>query len=246
MARGKGAAHRQVSSVSTAAFSTGHTGTTRCFSASPFMLPRGGLCLLKQQGRVWWGSQNLEEAKVFMAAPPAHSHICCLPGLQLAAVRSCLFKARLTVCWAELRDWLAASAAGDGFRFSALMLPGAPRATSQAVQWPHQSLALGTPERRDSAEGEHWDRCWIVPLHSLLLSRERLSLKMSNDTTLLKKTSNSVISGDLIVNLKLKQTTKHFSALRKEEIRAFISQHHDVEPFPLRKNKSLSPYLFLC
>lgn len=32
-----------------------------------------------------WGKQ-----KVFVAAPLAHSHICCLPGLQLAAVRSCL------------------------------------------------------------------------------------------------------------------------------------------------------------
>lgn len=59
---------------------------------------------------------------------------------------------------------------------------------------------------------------WIVPLHSLPLSREQMSLKMSNDTTLLKKTSNSLISGGLIVSLKLKQTTKHFSDLRKEEI----------------------------
>lgn len=157
------------------------TAATRWVSASPFSLPRRGLCLLKQQVYMCWGSQNLEEEKVFMAAPLAHSHTCCLPGLQLAAVRSCLLQGQINSLLGRGEGVAGCMTSRRWIWFLSPDVARCPQSHTLGCTVATQVPGSGHSRRGETASsGEHWKKAFGLYLSSL--SREQLSLKMSDDT----------------------------------------------------------------
>lgn len=157
----------------------------RLCAAAPVRAARTQLCLLKHSLCAAGKQESGRSKNLYGSSTSSFSHML-FTRTAVAAVRSCLLQGQMNSLLGRaegLAGWMTGTRCSS---FFSLMLPGAPRATNQAVAWPHRSLALGTPGgERQPAEGEPWkkafglylythcsslgssclSRCLMIPLH---------------------------------------------------------------------------------